>query len=264
MPIKVRHTDIGTVLKLGELAGQSVAARREIERTQATARLAQQMEHEKEMAAFRAQLDLDAAKRSQMWAVEKMEIRSRLDFEREEGERVKKLDSIDNALRQIDKEVESGRITEEQAAPIRFSYEMKRHGATPAVSLIRPPTEKEIDPVKQYIQSLLAGEGVSPAVQSRLAATTGQATAPPGEVLVTSPTGETGTIPEEDLPEALEAGYTLAAKPSVAAEEEAPFGFTTPPPLQLWKLGKKYREYQRLKPKDSRPSLTYADIMEGF
>lgn len=106
------------------------------------ARQLQQMEHEKEMTAFRAQLDLQASMRSQQWEVEKMEVRSRVDFEREERERMRKLDSIDNALRQIDKEVESGRITNKQADNLRFYQEMKRYGAAPPVSLIQPPREE--------------------------------------------------------------------------------------------------------------------------
>jgi hypothetical protein len=140
MAIKVKHTDVETIAKLGLLAGKSVAAQKEIERTQAAARLAQQMEHEKKMTAFRAQLDLQAAMRSQQWELEKMEIRSRLDFERSERERMRKLDDIDNALRQIDREVETGRITESQADVLRFNQEMKRYGTAPPVSLIKPPT----------------------------------------------------------------------------------------------------------------------------
>lgn len=142
MAIRVKHTDVETIAKLGLLAGQSVAAQRDIERTQAMARLAQQQEHEKQMTAFRAQLDLQASMRSQQWEVEKMEIRSRLDFEREEKERMRRLDDIDSALRQIDREVESGRITEVQANTLKFNQEMKRYGTAPPVSLIKPPAEE--------------------------------------------------------------------------------------------------------------------------
>jgi len=142
MAIEIKHTDVGTIAKLGLLAGQSVAAQKEIERTQALARQARQIEHERKMTAFRAEIDLQAAMRSQQWEVEKMEIRSRLDFEREEKERMRRLDDADNALRQIDREVEAGRITEVQANALRFSQEMKKYGAAPPVSLIQPPREE--------------------------------------------------------------------------------------------------------------------------
>jgi hypothetical protein len=140
MGIKVRHTDIGTTAKLGLLAGQSAAAQRDIDRSLRLQEAVRREEFEREMSEFRAQLDIDAAKRSQMWQLEKMEISSRLDFERAEKERVRKLDAVDNALRQIDREVEAGRITEAQAAPIRFAQEMKKFGASVPVSLIKPPT----------------------------------------------------------------------------------------------------------------------------
>jgi len=142
MAIEVRHTDIGDIARLGVLAGKSVAAQKEIEYARTVAREAQRMAHEKEMAIFRAQLDIEAAKRSHQWEFEKMEIRSRLDFEREERERMRRLDDADNALRQIDREVESGRITNEQADTLRFYQEMKQYGAAPPISLIQPPREE--------------------------------------------------------------------------------------------------------------------------
>lgn len=144
MAIRVEHGRIADVGRLATLAGQSIAAQKEIEYSRAMARQLQQMEHEKEMTVFRAQLDLQASMRSQQWELEKMEIRSRVDFEREERERVRNLDSIDNALRQIDKEVESGRYDEnsERIQNLRFYYKMKRQGTAPPVSLIQPPREE--------------------------------------------------------------------------------------------------------------------------
>lgn len=143
MAIKVRHGTVESIAKLGLLAGQSQAAQREIERTQALAQRAQQQEYERQMTELRARLDIEAAMRSQQWEVEKMEIRSRLDFEREEKERMRRLDNIDSALQQIDREVESGRITEPQANALRFRQEMKKYGTTPPVSLIQPPKEEK-------------------------------------------------------------------------------------------------------------------------
>lgn len=142
MGIEVQHGTVESIAKLGLLAGESVAAQREIKRTQVVARQAQQIEHEEKMAAFRAQLDLQASMRSQQWEMEKMEIRSRMDFEREETARKRKLDDIDSALRQIDREVESGRITEVQANALKFRQEIKKYGTAPPVSLIQPPREE--------------------------------------------------------------------------------------------------------------------------
>jgi len=87
-------------------------------------------------------IDLQMSERSKLWEIEKMELRSRLDFEREEKERVRKLDSIDSALQQIDKEVLAGRITEQEAYPIKLKYQMNKMGVDTPVSLL-PTGDKE-------------------------------------------------------------------------------------------------------------------------
>lgn len=150
------------IAALGLMAGKSIAAQREIEYTRAKSRELQRIQHEKEMAKFRAQMDLEAAMQAHRWELEKMQVRSRLDFERQERERMRKLDDIDNALRQIDREVEAGRISEKQANVLRFNQEMKRYGAAPPVSLIRPPTPERpryVTPSQQMAAyRLLQGE----------------------------------------------------------------------------------------------------------
>lgn len=146
MGIEVRHGTVESIAKLGLLAGQSVAAQREAERAATLVQQAQAQEHQRAMTVYRAQLDLQASMRSQEWELEKMEVRSRMDFEREERERMRKLDDIDSAMRQIDREVESGRITEVQSNALKFRQEMKRYGAAPPVSLIQPPTEEGAEP----------------------------------------------------------------------------------------------------------------------
>lgn len=154
MPIKIQHGTVESIAKLGLLAGQSVAAQREIERAQDIKERAMQIAHDEQMFKFRAQLDLQAAMRSQEWEMEKMEVRSRLDFERSEKERIRKLDDVDNALRQIDREVEAGRITEVQANALKFRQEMKKYGAAPPVSLIQPPTEEREVSLAQQMSAI--------------------------------------------------------------------------------------------------------------
>lgn len=101
---------------------------------------ARQWELEKMELASRQ--DFEREMKAKAWDLEKMEISSRLDFEREERKRQRELDKIDAALEQIDKEVESGKITEEQADPLRFSTRMKKWEIDVPISLIKPPTER--------------------------------------------------------------------------------------------------------------------------
>jgi hypothetical protein len=143
MAIKIRHGEVADIAKLATLAGKSIAAQREIEYARAMAQQLQRMEHEKEMVKFRAQLDLESEKRAHQWEFEKAEIRSRTDFAREEAKRMRRLDDADNAIRQIDREVEAGRITNEQADTLKFYQEIKKYGVAPPVSLIKPPTPEK-------------------------------------------------------------------------------------------------------------------------
>lgn len=95
-------------------------------------------------------IDLQMSERSKLWEIEKMELRSRLDFEREEKERIRKLDSIDSALQQIDKEVLAGRLTEQEAYPIKLKYQMNKMGVDTPISLLPPGDEEERFGVQPY------------------------------------------------------------------------------------------------------------------
>jgi len=90
-----------------------------------------------------------------------MELRSQVDFQREEQQRQRKLDSYDNAIQQIDKEVLAGRITEQEAYPIKLKYEMEKMGVDIPTSLLpgreeerveKPPSRTDIDAAIKFLQ----------------------------------------------------------------------------------------------------------------
>ncbi|KKN73143.1 hypothetical protein LCGC14_0404520 [marine sediment metagenome] len=81
-------------------------------------------------------LDLEMQQRARMWEVDKMELRSQIDFQREEQLRQRKLDSYDNVDTQLDKEVQSGRMTEKDAEPYRLKNDLARQGMNISVSEI--------------------------------------------------------------------------------------------------------------------------------
>ena len=58
----------------------------------------------------------EAEKRSQMWEIEKMSLRSQADFEREEGDRQQRLGSIDKKLLALEKEKDAGRFSSDELA----------------------------------------------------------------------------------------------------------------------------------------------------
>ena len=158
-------------------------------------------QQQKEREERERQWDLEAEQRARLWEIEKMEIRSRLDFEREERQRQQKLDEIDAAMKQID---ETDRIPDNKKEAYKEMLYMKKLGVNVPTRMISPELyQKQLTPAQQALQQLLSGgEITAPTGQDILAG--------PGEIYVTAPTGETGKIPVEDWSEAAAQGYTLA------------------------------------------------------
>lgn len=129
------------------------------------ARLQEQEAEFQYRAALKQQdvaIDLQMNERAKLWEIEKMELRSRGDFAREEQARQRKLDSYDNALQQIDKEVLAGRMTEQEAYPLRLKYEMNKVGVDAPTSLLPAGGEDERYGVQPYwMRGRVAPEGTS-------------------------------------------------------------------------------------------------------
>jgi len=222
------------------------------------------------MKLIDAQLDAEMYERSKRWEVDKMELRSRMDFQREEQVRQRKLDSMDSAIQQIDKEVLAGRMSKREAYPLKLKYEMNKLGVDVPTSLLPTGDEEERYGVRPYwmrgrdapegtperqlyeakMQEAISGErrGVVPyyldpewlranrhIAQQVLDAkgivleeeeidalirgeiiggmkrppTSAFPTAEGRRIRVTSPTGQTGTILESELPEYIDKGFEV-------------------------------------------------------
>jgi len=132
------------------MKGEERAAQQQLERTE---RLQAQQREFEYRAAIRQQdmsIDLQMQERSKLWEIEKMQLRSQIDFQREEQLRQRKLDSIDSALQQIDKEVLAGRITEQEAYPIKLKYQMNKMGVDTPTPLLPPGEEGDRYGVQPY------------------------------------------------------------------------------------------------------------------
>ena len=107
------------VAKAGQAAGQARAAeaaanRAEHKRAQMEARNAQREERQYRQA-IRSQdlaIDLQIQERSKLWEIEKIEMRSRMDFERDERTRQKKLAEKDAKLNALESAYKNGQINE--------------------------------------------------------------------------------------------------------------------------------------------------------
>ena len=110
----------GAVAKAGLAVGQQQAAKESAQRAQQiAAQKAAQEDAQKYQQAVRQQdlmIDLQMRERAKLWEIEKMELASRMDFQRKETERQRKLTNIDNKLSQLEKEKESGKFSSNDPA----------------------------------------------------------------------------------------------------------------------------------------------------
>ena len=127
MGIKIKHGRPETMLTAAALAGQA-RKQEEIQKMQMEFDYRQSL-RQQDMA-----IDLQMNERAKQWEIDKMQLRSQIDFQREEQLRQRKLDSIDSAIQQIDKEVLAGRITEQEAYPIKQKLELNKMGVNVPVS----------------------------------------------------------------------------------------------------------------------------------
>ena len=135
--IRVEHGRPETMLTAAQMKGEERAAQQQLERTE---RLQAQQREFEYRTAIRQQdltIDLQMQERAKLWEIQKMELRSQVDFQREEQQRQRKLDSLDSAIQQIDKEVLAGRITEQEAYPIKQKLELNKLGVSVPISAFR-------------------------------------------------------------------------------------------------------------------------------
>lgn len=147
MPITIKHGRPETIIAAARRAGEAQAALRAQE--QAEKFQAQQMEFDYR-TTLRQQdmvIDLQMQERAKMWEIQKMEIRSQVDFQREEQRRQRALDEYDAAIKYID---DSDLFDERQKEGLVFKAKMKVLGQNIAgVDKILFPTEtapKQVTP----------------------------------------------------------------------------------------------------------------------
>ena len=127
MGIKIKHGRPETMLTAAALAGQA-RKQEEIQKMQ------MEFDYRQSLRQQDLTIDLQMQERAKLWEIQKMELRSQIDFQREEQSRQRKLDSIDSAMQQIDKEVLAGRITEQEAYPIKQKLEISKTGVSVPLS----------------------------------------------------------------------------------------------------------------------------------
>ena len=137
MGIKIKHGDpkaqLAAAAEIGERKKQEAAQLRQ-----------EQINFQTMLRQQDQMLELEKYERSKRWEIDKMELASRLDFEREEKVRQRKLDEFDNIDKQLDKEVQAGRLSEKEVEVYRLKNDLARGGMNVSISeLTRQRDKKE-------------------------------------------------------------------------------------------------------------------------
>lgn len=156
--IRIEHGRPETIIRAAVEAGEARAAATIAQQAQAESdRLEaqqQEFEYRKTLRQQDMVIDLQMNERSKMWEIEKMELRSRLDFEREEKKRQQVLDQYEASVKYIN---DSDLFDERTKERLLFSAKLKASKADiPGLSRIlfpevyeRAPTPKQVSPTQR-------------------------------------------------------------------------------------------------------------------
>lgn len=122
----------------GQIIGGYKAAAEAAERAERQQRYLQTLAAQKEMAVFNQQLlldrakfnaamDLEEEKRARTWSLEKMELRSRMDFAEDERKRLQREREMDNAIKQLYENPIYAKLSPEQKQRARMVLEMRKY-----------------------------------------------------------------------------------------------------------------------------------------
>jgi len=148
MAIEKQQPVAGMYAQAAAMTGKAIAAQRDIEAAKEQHREIRRME---------------AEERAHQWEIEKMEIRSRMDFAEEERTRQEKRANLQAAVKKIDELAEAGQITSENAEAYKTKAIMNYHRVSlsdRALGLV-PETRKKENPMMAALEAKM-GEGAVP------------------------------------------------------------------------------------------------------
>ena len=182
--IKVEHGQVSDYARLGVLAGKATAAREAVARQEARDRQVMAIQaqaatqqrtqaHQKEMAEFDAYMDNIRYQSAEAWELEKMELRSRHDFEMGEAKREmdfqnqmqreqRQQQEMDTKLKAINEaEHLSPQEKEDAVVKIKTGVTIPRRTGekvSPLESFLKTPTQRTAPPIKSEITQVRGAE----------------------------------------------------------------------------------------------------------
>lgn len=152
MGIKIKHGEPSTMLTAAALAGEERAAQQQLEISERQEAQQREFEYRTAIRQQDMAIDLQMQERAKLWEINKMELRSRLDFEREEKKRQRVLDELDAATKYIN---DSDLFDESQKERLLFTAKLKASKADiPGLSRILfpetyAPTQRQVTPTQR-------------------------------------------------------------------------------------------------------------------
>lgn len=203
MAIKRRYDPVHAIGQLSVLAGKAEAQQKQAAIDREMALRTAQMQHQKEMAKFEADMRFKYEQQAQEWEYQKMALRSQNDFllqeerhkalyMRELAKQLKEMDEYDQAKKQITNLLADKEITEDEANRAMANIELKYVG----YAGVLPRAEKPQNEIQAAMARLISE-------------TTDMETPAGGRVRVVSPQGQTGTIEASEVAEYEAKGFKV-------------------------------------------------------
>ena len=215
MAITVRHDPVESIQKLSVLAGKAKASERTAQRNQQLAAQAQQMQYQKEMAQYQAQTKMKADQMAMDWELQKLQLNSIKDFEREQmrldaltarelAKEIKEKDEFELVQRQIR---EADYLTPEEKEQAISKATMQRFGYSPNIL----PKQEDGSILANWMRDNKGGAGVGggETFTPKGISQQQQTAEAKNELRVISPAGVVGSIPMSEWAEHKKAGYEL-------------------------------------------------------
>jgi len=197
----------GLYSKAAKLVGESQKAQKEIEQAERVQEQLRSIAASKEMAEFQNQLtldrakynsmmDLEAEKRAKAWDIEKMELRSRMDFAEEERKRMERNKEYDMAIKQLYENPIYAKLTPDEKIQAEQILEMRKYTNQPVF-----PRMTEEDEITRLMKTAMGGTTTGGSLDKQI-------------MNVISPDGRTAQIEAWEWPEAQRMGFRLATQPT--------------------------------------------------
>ena len=236
--IRVGYEDVNSIGKLAQLAGEAQVQEREAQRTQALADRAAQMQNQKEMMQFQAQLNAEAQKRAMSWELEKMELSSRHDFEMQEQRRQMEFEvnlqkefqqkaEFEKAVKEINEQI-GHTITPEKGQDAIRRLRVAKLGINPSSIYPQENTNNANQLVQLFKQLGINLRDINPntgqPIRKKITQPAGQSNMPQpalgispetkqaeqaNKIRVVSPSGKHGAVPIEEWADWKAKGYQL-------------------------------------------------------